>query len=93
MSDFPTSPRLEQKPDVRFPLIGAAMKPVLSPRRVSGKLPAWFWREFAAVTRQAGDRIPALVIEDGDRPLIVVDADDYNKLVDAVPANGPEVTP
>jgi hypothetical protein len=69
------------------------MKLVISPRYVSGRLPAWFWREFTAATRDAGDRIPALVIDDGDRSLLVVDVDDYNRLVGTMPANGPEVTP
>lgn len=52
----------------------------IAPRHSRGKLPAWLWREFQSATRAAGDRIPVLVVDDGDRPLIVLDLDDYNAI-------------
>jgi hypothetical protein len=66
------------------------MTAMIAPRYVRGKLPAWLWRELNSATREAGDRTPVLVVNDGDRPLIVLDLDDYNVLASSATRPEPE---
>lgn len=51
--------------------------------RVTGTLPAWTWRALFDATREAGDGIPVLIVEDGHRPIVILDVDDYNALAES----------
>lgn len=46
-----------------------------------GSLPAWFWRELSNSERTAKGNVPALVVQDGRRKLICIDAEDWNELL------------
>lgn len=56
--------------------------------RITGKLPAWTWRELHQAARQAGDRIPLLIVDDGSQPLVILTLGDYNALVAQEDADG-----
>jgi hypothetical protein len=54
-----------------------------------GRLPEWVWRAISTADRAARrDRIPALIIDDNRRKLVVVDADDWNEMVAGLSGEG-----
>lgn len=57
--------------------------PTIHPHTVRGQLPTWFWRALYDAERAAHDCIPLLVIEEGGRSFVVIEASDYNRIAGA----------
>jgi hypothetical protein len=54
-----------------------------------GRLSAWTWRAISTADRAVQrNRIPALIIDDNQRKLVVVDADDWNEMVAGLSGEG-----
>lgn len=65
----------------------------IATRRIAGRFPAWLWREYSTASRESYGLIPVLIVDDGSRPLVVLDIDDYNALVSTPAPIEPEETP
>ncbi len=61
---------------------------VIQVSTVQGALPTWVWRALFEVNRGVGDKIPLLVIEDGPQSFVLVEANDYNALIEKTKEDG-----
>ncbi len=57
-------------------------KPDISFTRIRANVPAWLWKALYHAARDAGpDTVPIIIVEAQPRPFVILDIDDYNRLV------------